>query len=62
VLDGVTTGQLASAPRLENRAVTRAEEDATLAAYGMPNSLHLKPTDFYRHPNFDESRLSIAVG
>jgi hypothetical protein len=59
VLDGLASGQLARAPRLRARAVTRADEDATLAAYGMPNSREISAADFYRSLTFDERRLSV---
>jgi hypothetical protein len=60
VLEGLASGRLASAPRLHVRAVTRGDEDATLAVYGMPNSRELPAADFYKGPNFDERRLSVA--
>jgi len=59
VLDGLTSVQLARAPRLRARAVIRADEDATLAAYGMPNSRQVPAADFYKRPQFDERRLSV---
>lgn len=62
VLDGLTSSQLARAPRLRPRAVTRAEEDETLEVYGMPSSRELPTSDFYKSPNFDERRLSVADG
>lgn len=60
VLQGLASGQLARAPRLRARAVMRADEDATLAVYGMPNSHQVPAADFYNGPNFDERRLSVA--
>ncbi|HEU4746861.1 MAG TPA: PRC-barrel domain-containing protein [Gemmatimonadaceae bacterium] len=59
VIDGLASGQLARAPRLRARAVTRADEDETLAVYGLPNSREVSAADFYKSPHFDEGRLSI---
>jgi hypothetical protein len=58
-LDGLASSQLARAPRLRARAVTRADEDETLAAYGIPNSRQIPAADFYKSPHFDERRLSV---
>ena len=60
VIDALASFQLAGAPRLRARAVTRAEEDATLAAYGMPTSREIPAADFYKNQNFDEDRISVA--
>ena len=59
VLESLASSQLARAPRLRARAVTRADEDETLATYGMPNSREVSASDFYRSPHFDERRLSV---
>lgn len=60
VIDGLTSKQLESAPRLLNRAVMRADEDAVLAAFGLPNSSELPAADFYKSPRFDERRIRAA--
>ncbi len=60
VIDALASFHLASAPRLRARAVTRAEEDATLAAYGMPTSHEIPAADFYKNQNFDEDRIRVA--
>ncbi len=60
VIDALASFHLASAPRLRARAVTRAEEDATLAAYGMPTSREIPAADFYKNQNFDEDRIRVA--
>jgi hypothetical protein len=57
VLNAVTAKQLAAAPRLPNRAVTRADEDAALAVYGMATSRDVPRGDLYGGPNFEEQRL-----
>jgi len=59
VLENLTSVQLARVPRLRARPVMRADEDATLAVYGMPNSHQGSGADFYNGPNFDERRLSV---
>src|SRR5687768_3399443 len=59
LIDDLTSSQLAQAPRLRPRAVTRADEDETLAVYGMPNSREVSAADFYKRPTFDERRLSV---
>jgi hypothetical protein len=59
VLEGLASNQLARAPRLRARAVVRADEDATLAAYGMANSREVSAADFYKNPRFDERRLYV---
>lgn len=60
VLSGLVTDQLLSAPRLHACAVTRGDEDATLAVYGMPNSRELPVADFYKSQNFNEGTLAVA--
>lgn len=59
-IDGLTSEQLANAPRLLSRAVMRADEDATLAAFGLPNSSEVPAADFYKGPRFDEQSLRSA--
>jgi hypothetical protein len=59
-IDGLTSEQLANAPRLLSRAVMRADEDATLAAFGLPNSTDSPAADFYKKPLFDERSVRIA--
>jgi hypothetical protein len=61
-IDGLTAEVLLSAPILRARAVTRADEDETLEIYGMPTSRELPAADFYKSPNFDESRVTVADG
>jgi len=46
-----------SAPRLPSRAITRGDEDATLAGYGMSTSREVAATDFYERPEFDDAPL-----
>lgn len=58
VIDDLTSAQLEEAPRLSNRAVMRADEDAALTAYGLPSSRELPAADFYKRPEFDERTLS----
>ncbi len=60
MLNGLAPEQVLSAPRLHACAVTRDDEDATLAVYGMPNSRELPVADFYKSPNFDEGTLTVA--
>ncbi len=60
ILDELASFQLARAPRLRARPVTRADEDATLAAYGMPTSREIPAADLYKNPNFDEDRIHVA--
>ena len=59
VIDDLTSAQLEEAPRLSNRAVMRADEDAALTAYGLPSSRELPAADFYKRPEFDERTLSV---
>jgi hypothetical protein len=56
VLRHITTDMLRRAPRLPARPVTRFEEDATLAAYGLPTSAETGG-EFYAGAFFDNSRL-----
>jgi hypothetical protein len=58
-LDRLASGDLARAPRLHARAVTRADEDETLAVYGMPGSCDVSAADYYNSAHFDERRLSV---
>lgn len=57
VLNALSATQLAGAPRIRNRPVTRADENATLAAYGMATSRDVPSGQLYSGPNFDERRL-----
>jgi hypothetical protein len=57
VLTSLSSKQLKHAPRIPNRALTRADEDATLAAYDMFTSLELPGNDFYDSPAFSEQLL-----
>ena len=45
-LDGISSGALASAPSLRARAITRDDENAALAEYGMSTSHGLPAADF----------------
>lgn len=60
VLDGLTSEQLVNAPRLHARPITRADEDATLAVYGMPTSRDVPPGTLYDGPTFDDRRLIMG--
>jgi hypothetical protein len=57
VLDDLTSEDLVRAPRLPRRAITRADEDATLAAYGIATSREIPEGQMYTRPHFDERRL-----
>ncbi|MGH7605172.1 MAG: PRC-barrel domain-containing protein [Gemmatimonadaceae bacterium] len=48
---------LGDAPRLPARAITRGDEDATLAGYGMSTSREVGATDFYDRSEFDDAPL-----
>lgn len=56
-LGAVSAAKLVSAPRLANRAVTRADEDAALAALGMATSRDVGGPSLYTGANFDEQNL-----
>ena len=56
-LGGITASQLACAPRLGTWRVTRDEQDATLAAYGMATSRDLPSGTLYDGANFDVRRM-----
>ncbi|MEO8580588.1 MAG: PRC-barrel domain-containing protein [Gemmatimonadales bacterium] len=56
-LDTISSSELAVAPRLRARAITRGDEETTLAAYGMPTSLESRAADFYKRSFFDDSTL-----
>ena len=60
VLDTLTAQQLVEAPRLAVRPVTRSDEDATLAAFGMLTSSDLPAGDLYCGPRFDDQALLAA--
>ena len=62
VLTSLSVRQLIRAPRIPSRALTRADEDATLAAYGMFTSLELPGEAFYDSPAFSEQLLFAAIG
>jgi hypothetical protein len=53
IVTGLTSEQLAGAPRLHRRPVVRADEDATLASYGLEASHGLPRGSFYDAPCFD---------
>ena len=57
ILDRLTTEVLSRAPRLAARPITRADEDATLAVYGMPTFRDRPDEPPYSGPLFDDSRL-----
>ena len=56
VLNTLSSLQLASAPRVPNRPVTEADENAVLAVYGMEIA-HNAGTERYGGPMFAEHRL-----
>ena len=57
VLSTISSHQLATAPRVMRRAITRADEDAVLAAYGIPTSRDIGDRDLYATPAFSATRL-----
>jgi sporulation protein YlmC with PRC-barrel domain len=57
VLESLTLTQLVSAPRIRNRPLTRADEDATLSVYGMDTSRDIPHDEFYNRDLFDERGL-----
>lgn len=57
VLDALSAQELADAPRLAVRPVTRSDEDATLAAFGMLASGERPAGDLYGGPHFDDRAL-----
>jgi hypothetical protein len=56
LLDGITSSMMIRAPRIPARAIMRADEDATLAVYGLPSS-GISERDMYASAHFDDSRL-----
>lgn len=54
VLDFITSDMLIRAPRLAARPIMRADEDATLAVYGLRSGDMRDP---YSAPHFDDTRL-----
>jgi hypothetical protein len=60
-IDALTSDLLVAAPRLHARPVTRADEDATLAVYGMATSRHVAADALYDRPQFDEGRLMLGA-
>jgi hypothetical protein len=57
VLSDISAGQLLAAPRVGNRPITRADEDAALLAFAMATSRDIGTAYVYRGANFDETRL-----
>jgi hypothetical protein len=57
VLSAISAAQLAGAPRVGNRPITRADEDAALATFAMATSRDVGVASLYDGPNFDETRL-----
>lgn len=57
VLPTISSGQLAAAPRMTQRPVTRADEGASLASLGIATAGEPGTEDFYSMPVFSESRL-----
>lgn len=55
MLDGITSWMMIRAPRVPSRPITRADELATLAVYGLLGSATER--DMYSGPHFDESTL-----
>lgn len=63
VLDTLSATRLADAPRLARRAVTRADEVATLSAYQISSSRDMPMMDLYCGPAFDgRSLLALDTG
>lgn len=56
-LNQLNSKAVGGAPRLPARAITRGDEDATLARYGMSTSREIAATDFYERPEFDDAPL-----
>lgn len=59
VLVGLTSAMVASAPRLHARPVMRADEDATLSAFGLPTSEDVAG-NLYDCAHFDERCLLLS--
>ncbi|MEX2154253.1 MAG: PRC-barrel domain-containing protein [Gemmatimonadaceae bacterium] len=59
-LDALTSLALVSAPRVHARPVTRGDENATLAVYGMATSRDVAAGDLYANVTFDDGRLQLA--
>ena len=62
VLRSLSAKQLESAPRILNRSFDRADEIATLVAYGMATSTDAAAPAEYEGPHFDERRLFATSG
>lgn len=62
VVSALSCAQLLAAPRLSNRPVTRADERATLKAYGMNDAAVADGSTLYERPAFEEWRLFGGVG
>lgn len=59
VLDSLSAAQIASAPRLANRALTRADEYAALAALGVATSSDVDMPNLYTGARFAERALFV---
>lgn len=57
VLNSLSYAQLASAPRVPRRPITRSDENAALGVYGMATWRDVSSNDLYSGPNFEEQRL-----
>lgn len=61
VINFLTSADLSSAPRLHPRPITRADEDETLASYGLATSRDVGDGFLYHSPHFDERRVHRVV-
>ncbi|MEO5568486.1 MAG: hypothetical protein ABIR92_08340 [Gemmatimonadaceae bacterium] len=61
MLETLTIQALETAPRVHARPVTRGDENATLAAYGLPTSHDVPPDEFYAGAHFEEGKLLRAA-
>jgi hypothetical protein len=57
VLSTISSSQLTAAPRVMRRPITRSDEDAVLAAYGIATSRDIGGRDLYSMPAFSGTRL-----
>lgn len=55
IVASLSSDRLARAPRLHWRPVSRADEDATLTAYGLPTSRDLINNSVYSAQHFDDT-------
>jgi hypothetical protein len=62
VIHPLSLAQLAGAPRVSSRPITRADEEAALTAYGAWPSGDFHMVELYGRPMFDEWRLFGGPG